>query len=198
LAGDREAFARQAGRVARALDGRARVIVADAGCALALVRRYPEVGVTLPCPVEPLVELAAASLSSFEPQADEGGRVRGPVRWHDPCQLGRGLGIYDAPRALLERALGRPPDEFDECRERAVCSGAGGLVPATLPDVARKIADSRLEAHLREGGGRLVTACAASLVMFRRRAGRYDVQVEDVIEWIGRLASGRRRGGRTR
>ena len=107
-----------------------------------------------------------------------------PVRYHDPCQLGRGLGIYDAPRAILTRALGRAPDEFDDRRERSACSGAGGLLPTTMPETARAIADARLGDHARNGGGRIVTACASSLLAMRRRAGA--VKVEDILTYIAR------------
>jgi Fe-S oxidoreductase len=61
-------------------------------------------------------------------------------------QLGRGLGVYDAPRAMLTRMLGRAPDEFVEAREAAVCSGAGRLLPSTMADIDRSIARARLRA----------------------------------------------------
>jgi Fe-S oxidoreductase len=113
------------------------------------------------------------------------------VRYHDPCQLGRGLGVYDAPRAVLARALGRAPDELDDRRERALCSGAGGLLPSTMPSVARAIADTRLEAHARAGGGRIVTACASSLLALRKRAASSSVAVDDLASWIARAISTR-------
>jgi len=181
LAGDARGFAQHARDVARDLARYARVIVVDAGCALALRRRFPEAGVDVPARVELLVEAAArmlSELSAVPRGADE------PVRWHDPCQLGRGLGIYEAPRAVLARALGRAPDELDDRREHAVCSGAGGLLPSTMPEAARAIADSRLEAHSRAGGGRVVTACASSLIALRKRARPSSVAVDDLVTWI--------------
>jgi Fe-S oxidoreductase len=185
LAGGRAAFADHARAVARTLDRRARVIVVDAGCARTLEQMYPEVGVDLAPRVELLVRLAARSLSALAPV----GSPPGAVRWHDPCQLGRGLGEYDAPRAVLARVLGRPPDEFDDRREGAVCSGAGGLLPSTMPVVARAIADARVDAHARAGGGRIVTACASSLFALRRgaRASR-ELAVDDLVTWIARGA----------
>ncbi len=182
LAGDAQGFAQQARAVARSLANYDRVWVADAGCALSLKRRYPDAGVTLRPAVETLVEAAARSLASLAPVAhgDE------PVRWHDPCQLGRGLGVYEAPRAVLTRALGRAPDELDDRRELAVCSGAGGLLPSTMPGVSRTIADTRLQAHARAGGGRVVTACASSLLALRRRALGSGVAVDDLVTWIAR------------
>jgi Fe-S oxidoreductase len=108
-----------------------------------------------------------------------------PVRYHDPCQLGRGLGVYDAPRAVLARALGRAPDEFIQNRAHGACSGAGGLLPATMPDTSRAIADARIDDHEASGGGRIVTACASSLIAMRRR-GR--TPVDDIVTWIARAA----------
>jgi Fe-S oxidoreductase len=174
--------------VARSLEGRERVTVLDAGCALALRQRYPEVGVMLAPKVELLVEQAASALSRMKPVPHEAG----PVRWHDPCQLGRGLGVYDAPRAVLGRALGRAPDEFHEHerRELGVCSGAGGLLPVTMPEAARTIASARLDAHDAAGGGHVVTACASSLRAMRKvvreRKAPSSVAVDDLVSWIAR------------
>jgi Fe-S oxidoreductase len=184
LAGDRAAFAVHARAVARSVARHARVIVADAGCALALEHLYPEAGVDLAPEVELLVRLAARSLSALAPVE----RSPEAVRWHDPCQLGRGLGEYDAPRTVLARILGRAPDELDERREGAVCSGAGGLLPSTMPAVARAIADARVDAHARAGGGRIVTACASSLFALRRAARGRGVAVDDLATWIARGA----------
>jgi Fe-S oxidoreductase len=183
LAGDLQAFARHASRCAQELRGKTRITVVDAGCALALRHRYPEAGVTLDASIELLVERAARALPDLS-RVDHG---PGPVRWHDPCQLGRGLGIYDAPRAVLGRALGRTPDEFDDHAEWAACSGAGGLLPATMPQVSRDIASARIAAHRSAGGGRIVTACASSLRSLRRQAGGGpDVAVDDLVTWIAR------------
>ncbi len=187
LAGDREGFRRHAAAVARSLEGRERVLVVDAGCAMTLLRRYPEADVTLGPPVELLVERAARELGRLKHVPHEAG----PVRYHDPCQLGRGLGVYDAPRAVLGRALGRAPDELHDARERATCSGAGGLLPSTMPEVARAIADARLEAHTRAGGGRVVTACASSLLALRKRAASSSIAVDDLASWIARAVSTR-------
>jgi Fe-S oxidoreductase len=187
LAGGGDAFARHARSFADSVADRSRILVADAGCGLALRRMYPAAGVTLAPSVEILVELAARSIAAVSTI----GAPHEPVRWHDPCQLGRGLGVYDAPRAVLTRVLGAAPAEFDEAREGAACSGAGGLLPATMPETARDIARSRADAHLRAGGGRLVTACASSLATLRRAAnGRFAV--DDLSTWIARACHPRK------
>jgi Fe-S oxidoreductase len=184
LAGDASGFARQAEVLARQTKRAERILVADAGCAMALRVRYLEHGIKLDAQVELVVERAAwelASLSAVE-ESTTGERVR----WHDPCQLGRGLGVYEAPRAVLTRALGRAPEEFDTRREKAQCSGGGGLLPVTMPDVARTITTTRLDEHERNGGGRVVTACASSLIAMRRARGKQ--RVDDIVTWIARSA----------
>ncbi len=186
LAGDRDMFARHAHAFARSIEKYDRVLVVDAGCAITLERSYAEAGVRVAPRVEMLVELAARSLSALSAV----GPPNEPVRWHDPCQLGRGMGVYDAPRSVLARVLGGPPGEFEENREQAVCSGAGGLLPSTMPEVARAIADARLAAHARAGGGRVVTACASSLIALRRRARGTGVVVDDLVTWIARGSRG--------
>ncbi len=156
-AGDRVGFARTRAALLESIGDAERCVVVDPGCARMLEDRRPTT----------LVEVAARALGRI-------GRVKGleaPVRWHDPCQLGRGLGVYEPPRLVLTAALGQAPLEFDRRRDRAACSGAGGLLPASMPEHSRTIADDRLAEHRRLGGGTLITACASSLRRFRSRGG---------------------------
>ncbi len=162
-AGDRAAFHAQGERVTQAVGRHERVVAADAGCAATLRLHH---GLA----VEHFSELAARELGRIGRLP----RVDGPVRWHDPCPLGRGLGVYPAPRLVLTRAPGRAPDEFEDTRDGARCSGAGGLLPVTMPDVAATIATQRLDEHARSGGGTIVTGCASSLRSFQKR-GHADV-----------------------
>jgi Fe-S oxidoreductase len=188
LAGDVGGFRAHARSFARSLAVACtgRVLVVDPGCALALLRRYPEVGVDLgpDVIVEVFVEVAARWLRAGRNPGSPDVSPGTAVRWHDPCQLGRGLGVYEAPRAVLAHVLGRPPDEFPSSREHAACSGAGGLLPSTMPDVARSIGAARVDEAAGAGGGRIVTGCASSLVALRRAAGRDAV--DDVVSWIAR------------
>jgi hypothetical protein len=55
-----------------------------------------------------------------------------------------------------------------------------------MPEVARAIAASRVAAHQRAGGGRIVTGCASSLWMLRRRARAVGVAVDDLVTWTAR------------
>lgn len=47
------------------------------------------------------------------------------VTFHDPCYLGRGNNVYDAPRNLLKK-MGVELVEMKKSKSRSMCCGAGG------------------------------------------------------------------------
>jgi dimethylglycine catabolism B len=165
-AGDKKRFVQQGEILAQAVKHKERLVVIDAGCASTIRVHHAANGIGMIAPVEHFAELAARELASMRRVPGLGD---GPVRYHDSCQLGRGLGVYEQPRALLSRALGRAPDEFERKREDARCSGAGGLLPVTMPEVSRAIAQTRIDEHEASGGGTVVTACASSAKRFRKQ-----------------------------
>jgi len=167
-AGDRDGFDEARTRIDEQVRGARAFVVGDPGCALALGDAQ----------ALPFVRLAADHADRLHKIAGFGDAA--PVRFHDPCALGRGLGEYDAPRLVLTRALGRKPDEFAEQRELAECSGGGALLPITMPETSAKIADLRLHAHERAGAGTLVTACASSLRRFRAQ-GTPAVDIASIV-----------------
>ncbi|RYZ02616.1 MAG: (Fe-S)-binding protein [Myxococcales bacterium] len=140
-------------RLAAELGEKGRLLVLDPRCALELSELRPLT----------LVELAARHPERFEPPSSR----PEPVRYHDSCALGRGLGIYEPPRRLLARVTGSAPLELVTSRERARCSGAGGILPVSMPDISRAAAARLTDEHQALGGGALVTSCASSLSRLR-------------------------------
>lgn len=147
-----------------------RLVVLDAGCALALRSHGART----------LVEVAAEHLGHFRPVP------AGPVRYHDACRLSRGLGLLREPRAVLERALGAPPAEFERRGVHGACAGSGALLPFVMPKTARAIAQDRMAEHERLGGGTIVTGCASSLRWLRAQRA----PVEDLVTVMARSLSG--------
>lgn len=164
-AGDADA-ANTAQRGIAAELGNQRLLVSDPRCALELAELRPT----------PLVALAARHPERFA-------RARGaePVRYHDSCALGRGLGMYDPPRRLLARVTGSEPLELPTSREGSRCSGAGGILPVSMPDVSRAAASRLAGEHQALGGGPLVTGCASSLSRLRA-AGVAAVDLVTLLE----------------
>jgi Fe-S oxidoreductase len=186
-AGDRRGFFEAARALEPLLAGAHRVIAADPGCAQCLMQEYPRQGLTQASAM-PLVDVLYAELDALPPRA-----LRGrTLRYHDPCQLGRGLGRYEEPRAILARLTGAPPGELERSRGQAECSGGGGLLPLTRPDTSADMADERLAEHQAHGGGTLVTACGNSL---RRLGSRSTVEVVDLITLVDEALTSRENSG---
>ena len=172
--GDTAASDRARERLLKRARGR-RIVAVDAGCALELgVPTLPELAAERPAA---LAEVPALSSES-------------KVRYHDPCRLARGRSDLSAPRTVLLRALGREPDEFERRGKDSACSGAGGALPLSFPEVSARIADERLREHEALGGGVIVTACASSLRRFRSRGARALDIVSVLAESVARASSG--------
>jgi len=145
--------------VKQKVTGLEELIVVDPGCKVTL-------GAANGTPSRLLLDVAVAASTRFRTLANDA-QIR--YRWHDPCQLGRGLSKYEEPRQLLEKITGSPPSEFTWNREGSVCSGAGGALPRSLPEISSGIADARIQDHVALGGGTIVTACGSSVRRFRSR-----------------------------
>jgi Fe-S oxidoreductase len=159
-------------RLRARVGGAKRLLVLDPRCALELRELAP---VTL-------VELAARQLSRFEP----GSVAAAPLRYHDSCALGRGLGLYDEPRRLLAQLTGTAPLELENHHAGSRCSGAGGILPVSMPEISKEAGRRLAAEHTRAGGGILVTSCASSLSQMRR-AG---VEAVDLIALLERGLEG--------
>ncbi|HLT33192.1 MAG TPA: (Fe-S)-binding protein [Aquaticitalea sp.] len=68
----------------------------------------------------------------------EGGQFKGKrITFHDPCYLGRGNDIYEAPRDLI-RKLEAELVEMKNCRRKGLCCGAGGAQMFKEPEKGNK------------------------------------------------------------
>ena len=88
--------------------------------------------------------------------------------YHDPCDLGRGCGIYDAPRAAL-RTVGQLVPALKERKESICCGGSVGSLTLRYEDrepITRNAIDN-LTANNPEA---IVTACPLCLKTFGRFA----------------------------
>jgi heterodisulfide reductase subunit D len=68
----------------------------------------------------------------------EGGIFKGnKITFHDPCYLGRGNGVYEAPRNLIA-ALDVELSEMKRSRAKGFCCGAGGAQMFKDPEPGNK------------------------------------------------------------
>jgi Fe-S oxidoreductase len=173
-AGHFDAFRVHAERMARQLAGYARVVVNCPACVWAMRTQYRAHGV----PLAPAIEHTSEFLEGYIERLPVKHK-RAAAFYQDPCYLGRWLGVYDAPRKLAAKAVDEVR-EFSRARNQAECSGGGGLLPTTMPETARAIADHRLTEVREARVSTVVTACPTC----KRQLGRDDVEAVDLIELL--------------
>ena len=109
---------------------------------------------------------------------------KGDIRYvfHDPCELGRGSGIYEQPRQILGQAGYLV--EADQNRAESICCG-GSLGSLTLGFAQREDMTRNALKHLTaEGPDAIATACPLCLATFSRYADR---PVQDLAEILDRV-----------
>ncbi len=174
LAGDVSGFREAARKLGEAARSWKTIVVLDPGCALTLGRLYAEHGLALQAEVTTLVEHVLPHLHRFVRRSNP----QGPVFYHDPCHLGRGLGLYDPPREILLRLVAGGARDLSQTRESEPCCGGGGAIPESMPAVARSAA-ARLADTLRgEGARTVVTACPTCR---NHLLGQEDLDVLDLV-----------------
>ncbi|MBU4448636.1 MAG: hypothetical protein KKD99_08620, partial [Proteobacteria bacterium] len=93
----------------------------------------------------------------------------------DPCGARQAPQIHAAVRRLV-RDLGHSSEEMAHNRERSICCGSGGMVPAVAPEMAKKMTDFRLSEATRD----LVTYCASCRARLAK-AGHPTLHVLDLL-----------------
>jgi heterodisulfide reductase subunit D len=98
------------------------------------------------------------------------------VTYHDPCHLGRHVGVFEEPRKVLKSMPGVKLVEMERNRNEQRCCGAGGGVKAGIPDLALGVAKDRMGDAKATGAEVLISTCP-----FCRRNlldGRDDLKME--------------------
>jgi Fe-S oxidoreductase len=108
------------------------------------------------------------------------------VTYHDPCDLGRKNGIYDAPRAILQAIPGLKLKEMANHRENAICCGGGGDVAMMEPDAVAHMAERRLAQAVDTGAVALVSACqqCKRTLLQAARKTRTRIRILDITELV--------------
>ena len=110
------------------------------------------------------------------------------ITFHDPCYLGRGNNVYEAPRELIEK-LDAELVEMKRCKTRGLCCGAGGAQMFKEPEPGRKdINIERTEEALETQPNIIATGCPFCNTMMtdgiKNKNKETEVLVKDLAELI--------------
>lgn len=99
--------------------------------------------------------------------------------YHDPCELGRGCGIYDAPRRVIG-AVGTLVEAAHN-RRNALCCG-GSLANTVIDDGQQQRIAQRMTAELESTGcDTIVTACPLCNKTIARATTRQTADIAEII-----------------
>lgn len=112
------------------------------------------------------------------------------ITFHDPCYLGRGNGVYEAPRKALE-ILDAELVEMKRCKSNGLCCGAGGAQMFKEPEKGFKdINIERVEEALELQPDVIASGCPFCMTMLSDGVKNFDkeqeVQVLDIAEITAR------------
>jgi len=158
-----------------------------AGCYKTFKKIYPEIG--------DLGLEVYHSVHYLEKLINEGkikfkGDLGKKVTYHDPCDLGRALKVFEEPRNILKAIPGLEFVEMARNRLQARCCGGGGGVLASDPDLAVEMAAERVRDALAVGAEIIVSGCSACKDNLRKGARaipkeeRGKIKIMDITEIV--------------
>ncbi|MCZ7406303.1 MAG: heterodisulfide reductase-related iron-sulfur binding cluster, partial [Candidatus Methanoperedens sp.] len=162
--------------------GAKRVIFACAGCFRAAKIDWPR-AYGKPLPFE------AIHMSQFLAEQVEAGKIKWEktlnktVTYHDPCHLGRHVGVFEEPRKVIKSMPGIKLVEMKRNRKEQRCCGAGGGVKAGIPDLALGVAKARVTDAKETGAEALISTCpfCRRNLLDGRDDLKLDMSVDDLV-----------------
>lgn len=108
------------------------------------------------------------------------------VTYHDPCDLGRLSGLYEAPRQIIRSLPGTKFVEMKHYGEDSLCCGGGGDLEMVDPQLAAAIARRRLREAVDTGAEAIVTACqqCKRTLLGAARKSKVRMKVLDIGELV--------------
>ena len=104
------------------------------------------------------------------------------VTYHDSCHLGRGCGVYLAPRAILRSIPGVELVEMERNQRWAWCCGGGGGVAEAYPELAQWNAQDRMREAADTGAELVLTSSALCQRSFSNFSGGV-LPTQDLLEF---------------
>jgi len=108
------------------------------------------------------------------------------ITYHDPCYLGRGNNVYEAPRRALE-ILDTELVEMKRCKSNGLCCGAGGAQMFKEAEPGKKeINDERIDEAITTNATIVAAACPFCMTMLtdgvKHRDKEEEIKVLDIAE----------------
>jgi len=110
------------------------------------------------------------------------------VTYHDPCRMGRQMGVYDEPRELIQSVAGVELVEMEHHGEDAMCCGVSSMMSCN--ENSRALRVDRFEEVRETGAEIMLTSCPKCVTHFEclkfEGDPRYDFEILDIVSFLAR------------
>lgn len=160
-----------------------KVIFSCAGCYRTFKKDYPAHGMELDFEVQHVSEFLSDLIKEGKIKFKD---LELPVTYHDPCHLGRHVGVYKAPRDVIKSIPKIKLVEMFRNRYNTWCCGAGGGVKSGYKNLALETAQERIEEAKKTGTKILVSTCPFCQLNFKDcvKAMNEDLEILDLTELL--------------
>lgn len=135
-------------------------------------------------PVRTIVELVDCYIQEGRIKLEKD-KFKGPITFHDPCNLGRRGGVIDAPRNIIKALTSNFVEMQPHGMRNFCCGGGGGLASTGAFGKVRLNAGKRKAEQIRQTGAKIVvTNCFNCLTQIRDLIKTYDlgIEVKSILE----------------
>ncbi|MEA3437619.1 MAG: (Fe-S)-binding protein [Thermodesulfobacteriota bacterium] len=110
------------------------------------------------------------------------------VTYHDPCDLGRGARIFEAPRDIIHSIPGVNLVELSDNRENCRCCGGGGNLEMIDTKLSAEIAKRKIDDVMMTGAEAVITSCQQCVRTMNTyvRRNKIPLEVMDITELVKR------------
>jgi len=163
-----------------------RIVTACPHCFNTLKNEYPELGGKYE--VFHHSELLQSLINTGRLSISGGAFAGKKITFHDPCYLGRGNSVYEAPREVIEK-LDSALSEMKRSKAKGFCCGAGGAQMFKEPEQGTKDVNiERTEEALSLNPDVIAVACPFCMTMMTDGVKNFnkeqEVKVLDIAELI--------------
>jgi len=161
-------------------------------CCFTLKKLYPEF---LKFPDVEVLHWTEMLLPSFDSGALKVSALEKIVTYHDPCRLGRFLGVYDPPREILRHIPSLDLREMTRFGKQGPCCGTSSWCGCDAFSKLRQV--ERLKDGAMTGARDFLTNCPKCLIHFgcamkdETEGAPLNIQLQDLSEIVWNAVSGK-------
>ena len=163
-----------------------KIITSCAGCYRTLKDTYPnKFGLDHDIEIFHLPEFLLDKMKNGELKFNKNLNMK--ITYHDPCHIGRHMGIYEPPREVLKNIPGIELIEMDRNRQNAWCCGSGGGVRSAFKKMSAFAANERIMEAKETKAEAIVSCCPFCLNQFKSNIKNNEIKAFDLSELVRKI-----------